>query len=105
MYIATFLQLRWGRFSDVFAHGRDFTSAITLQKCPGYLIRRGATAQLFAHFNCVEMLLVFGIAVLDIGRVVDGGVPILIWCCSLAQRRRKIVAECVINVRGVTNRM
>jgi hypothetical protein len=25
---------------------------------------------------------VFGTAVLDIGRVVDGGVPILIWCCS-----------------------
>jgi hypothetical protein len=61
-FIATFLQLRWGR---------DFTSAITLQKCPGYLIRRGATAQLFAHFNCIEKLLVFGTAVLDIGRVVD----------------------------------
>jgi hypothetical protein len=25
---------------------------------------------------------VFGTAVLDIGRVVDWGVPILIWCCS-----------------------
>jgi hypothetical protein len=81
-FIATFLQLRCGRFSDVFSHGRDFTSAITLQKCPGHLIRRGATAQLFAHFNCIEKLLVFGPAVLDIGRVVDGGVPILIWCCS-----------------------
>jgi hypothetical protein len=61
---------------------RIFALGITLQKFPNYLIKREALAHLFAHFNCIEKLLVFEVVIPHIGRVVDGGVPILIWGCN-----------------------